>query len=110
MLIVDFEYDIQSYKAFGHKPEALFSHILYIQLNNIILCACTDNTNGKAYIFVVVNNLMASIVTKRISGKEYLYLVASMRKGDRVIQKTVKYIGPKKACSGRRVQMHGNVI
>ena len=31
--IVDFEYDIKSYKAFGHKPEALFSHILYIQLN-----------------------------------------------------------------------------
>ena len=35
-MIVDFEYDIQSYKAFGHKPEALFSHILYIQLNIIV--------------------------------------------------------------------------
>lgn len=39
---------------------------------------------------------MVSIVTKRISGKEYLYLVASVRKGERVIQKTVKYIGPKR--------------
>ena len=29
--IVDFEYDIQVIRLFGHKPEALFSHILYIQ-------------------------------------------------------------------------------
>lgn len=39
---------------------------------------------------------MASIVAKRIKGKEYLYLVASIRKGERVIQKTIKYIGPKR--------------
>lgn len=39
---------------------------------------------------------MVSIVTKRIAGKEYLYLVESIRKGKKVIQKTVKYIGPKR--------------
>jgi len=39
---------------------------------------------------------MVSIVTKRIKGKEYLYLVASVREGKKVIQKTIKYIGPKR--------------
>ncbi len=39
---------------------------------------------------------MASILTKRINGKEYLYLVDSLRKGEKVIQKTIKYIGPKR--------------
>ncbi len=40
--------------------------------------------------------LMVSIVTKNIKGRPYLYLVDSIRKGPRVIQKTVKYIGPKR--------------
>ncbi len=39
---------------------------------------------------------MVSIVTKKIKGKEYNYLVASIRKGGRVIQKTIKYIGKKR--------------
>ncbi len=40
--------------------------------------------------------MMVSIVTKRIKGHEYLYLVESVRKKDRVLQKTVKYIGKKR--------------
>ena len=36
---------------------------------------------------------MATIVTKTIKGKDYLYLVQSVRDGERVIQKTLKYIG-----------------
>jgi len=39
---------------------------------------------------------MVSIVTKKIKGKEYLYLVDSLRKGQKVIQKTIKYIAPKR--------------
>jgi Fic family protein len=39
---------------------------------------------------------MVSIVTKRIKGIEYLYLAESIRKGKRVIQKTLKYIGKKR--------------
>ncbi len=39
---------------------------------------------------------MTSLVTKRIKGKEYLYLVDSIRKGSKVIQKTVKYVGSKR--------------
>ncbi len=39
---------------------------------------------------------MVSIVTKRIKEKEYLYLVTSIRKGKKVIQKTIKYIGRKR--------------
>ncbi len=39
---------------------------------------------------------MTSIVTKRIKGNEYLYLVDSIRKKDKVIQKTIKYIGKKR--------------
>jgi Fic family protein len=39
---------------------------------------------------------MVSIVTKKINGDEYLYLVGSLRKGDKVIQKTLKYIGKKR--------------
>lgn len=39
---------------------------------------------------------MVSIVKKKIKGKEYLYLVDSLRKGKKVIQKTIKYIGPKR--------------
>jgi Fic family protein len=39
---------------------------------------------------------MVNIVSKRIKGKEYIYLVESIRKGSKVIQKTIKYIGPKR--------------
>ncbi|MBU0457156.1 MAG: Fic family protein [Nanoarchaeota archaeon] len=39
---------------------------------------------------------MASIVTKNVKGKEYIYLVDSLRKGNKVIQKTIKYIGAKR--------------
>lgn len=39
---------------------------------------------------------MASIVEKKIKGKTYLYLVHSVRKDNRVIQKVIKYIGPKR--------------
>ncbi len=39
---------------------------------------------------------MVSIVTKKIHGKEYLYLVTSIRKKDKVIQKTIKYVGKKR--------------
>ncbi len=39
---------------------------------------------------------MVSIVTKKIKGNNYLYLVESIRKGEKVIQKTVKYIGVKR--------------
>ncbi len=39
---------------------------------------------------------MVSIVVKKIKGKDYLYLVDSIRKGKRVIQKTIKYISPKR--------------
>ncbi len=42
---------------------------------------------------------MVSIVTKRIKGNEYLYLVDSIRKKDRVVQKTIKYIGRKRPVS-----------
>jgi Fic family protein len=40
--------------------------------------------------------IMVSIVTKNIRGNEYLYLVDSVRKGSKVIQKTIKYIGKKR--------------
>jgi len=39
---------------------------------------------------------MVSIVTKRIKGNEYMYLVESVRQGDKVMQRTVKYIGRKR--------------
>lgn len=39
---------------------------------------------------------MVSITTKKIKGRDYLYLVESIRKGDKVIQRTVKYIGKKR--------------
>ncbi len=39
---------------------------------------------------------MVSIVTKEIKGNKYLYLVDSIRKGNKVIQKTIKYIGKKR--------------
>jgi Fic family protein len=42
---------------------------------------------------------MVAIVTKRIKGNEYLYLVTSIRKGEKVIQKTIKYIGKKRPIS-----------
>lgn len=42
---------------------------------------------------------MASIVTKKIKSREYLYLVASVRKGKKVTQKTIKYIGKKRHIS-----------
>ncbi len=39
---------------------------------------------------------MVNIVTKKINGNEYLYLVTSIRKKQKVIQKTIKYIGKKR--------------
>ena len=42
---------------------------------------------------------MVSIVSKRIKGNEYLYLVESVRNGEKVVQKTVKYIGKKRVIS-----------
>lgn len=42
---------------------------------------------------------MVSIITKKIKGNEYLYLVTSIRKKDKVIQKTIKYIGKKRPVS-----------
>src|SRR3989338_4229685 len=42
---------------------------------------------------------MVSIVSKRINGKEYLYLVESLRTGDKIQQKTIKYLGPKRPIS-----------
>jgi Fic family protein len=39
---------------------------------------------------------MVSIVTKKIQGKEYLYLVHSIRNGDRIQQKVIRYIGKKR--------------
>ncbi|MBU0460290.1 MAG: Fic family protein [Nanoarchaeota archaeon] len=39
---------------------------------------------------------MVSIVTKKINGNEYLYLVGSFREGEKVIQKTIKYVGKKR--------------
>jgi len=39
---------------------------------------------------------MVSVVTKKINGKEYLYLVDSIRNKDRIIQKTIKYVGKKR--------------
>ncbi|MBU0615984.1 MAG: Fic family protein [Nanoarchaeota archaeon] len=39
---------------------------------------------------------MVSIVTKKIKNNEYLYLVDSVRDKDRVIQKTIKYLGKKR--------------
>jgi len=42
---------------------------------------------------------MVSIVVKKIKGNEYLYLVGSIRQGEKVRQKTIKYIGPKRPIS-----------
>jgi len=39
---------------------------------------------------------MVSVVKKNIKGNEYLYLVDSLREGEKVIQKTLKYIGKKR--------------
>ncbi len=39
---------------------------------------------------------MVHIVTKKIKGNEYLYLVANIREKEKVIQKTIKYIGRKR--------------
>ncbi|MBI4140142.1 Fic family protein [Candidatus Woesearchaeota archaeon] len=39
---------------------------------------------------------MVNIVTKRIGRNEYLYLVRSLRDGEKVVQKTLKYIGKKR--------------
>ena len=39
---------------------------------------------------------MVNIVTKKIKGEEYLYLVDSLRKGNKVVQKSIKYIGKKR--------------
>jgi Fic family protein len=42
---------------------------------------------------------MVHFVIKNIKGHEYLYLVHSVRIGDKVVQKTIKYIGPKRHIS-----------
>lgn len=42
---------------------------------------------------------MAFIREKEINGNRYLYLVKSIREGDRVRQKVIKYIGPKSEIS-----------
>ena len=42
---------------------------------------------------------MVNIVTKKIKGKEYLYLVHSVREKEKVLQKTIKYIGKKRPIS-----------
>jgi Fic family protein len=42
---------------------------------------------------------MVYFVTKNIKGHEYLYLVHSIRNKDKVVQKTIKYIGPKRHIS-----------
>lgn len=47
---------------------------------------------------------MVSIVSKKIKDKEYLYLVESIRKGEKVVQKTIKYIGPKRPISQEEFQ------
>jgi Fic family protein len=39
---------------------------------------------------------MVIIVTKKINKKEYLYLVESIREKNKIIQKTIKYIGKKR--------------
>ena len=39
---------------------------------------------------------MGSLLTKVIKGNEYLYLVDSIRVKDRIIQKTIKYVGKKR--------------
>src|SRR3989344_5731459 len=39
---------------------------------------------------------MVYIVINKIKGKEYLYLVRSVRKGAKIVQETVKYIGQKR--------------
>ena len=39
---------------------------------------------------------MVSITSKTIHGNEYMYLVESVRVGNKVKQKTIKYIGKKK--------------
>lgn len=38
---------------------------------------------------------MSFIREKEINGKDYLYLVESVREGDKVKQKVIKYLGPK---------------
>lgn len=39
---------------------------------------------------------MAFIREKTVKGRTYYYLVKSIREGNRVRQKTIKYIGPEK--------------
>ncbi len=43
-----------------------------------------------------LNSNMVHIVEKKINGKQYLYLVATIRKGQKTIQKHIKYIGKKR--------------
>ncbi len=50
---------------------------------------------------------MVSIITKNIKGNEYLYLVTSIREKDKVIQKTVKYIGKKRPISKHEFKCMG---
>ena len=48
---------------------------------------------------MVNQSIMVHFVIKNIKGHEYLYLVHSVRIGDKVVQKTIKYIGPKRHIS-----------
>lgn len=47
---------------------------------------------------------MAFIREKKINGNIYLYLVKTVREGDRVRQKVLKYIGPKSQVSQEEVE------
>ena len=42
---------------------------------------------------------MVNLVIKKIKGNEYLYLVHSVRDKNKVKQKTIKYVGPKRFVS-----------
>lgn len=44
---------------------------------------------------------MVFVRTKTIAGNEYYYLVESLRRGKRVVQRTVKYLGRKKPAFAR---------
>jgi len=43
---------------------------------------------------------MSFVRTKKIKGHNYYYLVKSVRKGDKVTQKVVQYLGTTKPTSG----------
>ncbi len=47
---------------------------------------------------------MSFIREKTINGNKYLYLVKSIREGERVRQKVLKYIGPKSEVSEEKLK------